>query len=49
MLIQHKMSKKQKPVPQEDDKKCQIANMWPVKPQMDVWSKKPAVKSSNKK
>ena len=23
--------------------------MWPVKPQMDVWSEKPAMKSSNKK
>ena len=28
------------------DKKCQITNMWPVKPQMDVRSKKPAMKSS---
>ena len=33
----------------EIDKNCQTSVMWPVKPQMDVWSKKPAMKSSNKK
>ena len=72
MLIQHKMSKKQKQVPQKDDKNCQInrrplksnkyadkksqvdkkyqiSNMQPVKPQMDVQSKKPAMEPSNKK
>ena len=33
----------------EIDKNCQITKMQPVKPQMDVWLKKPAIKSSNKK
>ena len=33
MLIQHKMSKKQKQVPQEDDKNCQI-NRRPLKSNM---------------
>ena len=31
------------------DKNCQIINMWPVKSQIDVWLKKPGMKSSNKK
>ena len=33
----------------EIDKNCQTSVMQPVKPQMDVWSEKPAMKSSSKK
>ena len=37
---------KQQIMPQEDDKNCQgnqNINMWPVKPEMDMWLPKPAI------